>query len=55
MADTKVLQSVVSENIIKRIQLQPEKKDQQLSDSKIAAILLKEALDAREVKKSNKK
>lgn len=54
MADTKVLQSVVSENIIKRIKAQPEIKDPKLSISKIAAILLKEALDAREAKKNKK-
>jgi len=54
MAETKVLQSVVADNIIKRIKAQPEKKDLNLSDSKIAAILIKEALDARELKKNKK-
>ena len=54
MADTKILQSTVTGNIIKRIHSQPEKLSQKLSDSKIAALLIEEALNAREAKKSKK-
>lgn len=56
MADTKVIQSVISENVLKRIEAQPEKKGSlKLSNSKIAAILIVEALNAREAKKEKTK
>ena len=51
MADTKVVQATVTENIVKRIHNQPEKTNQRLSDSKIVALLIEEALNAREKKK----
>jgi hypothetical protein len=54
MADTKVLQATVTNNVIKRIHLQPEKTSQKLSDSKIASLLIEEALNAREAKKNKK-
>jgi hypothetical protein len=54
MADTKILQTTVSNNTIKRINLQPEKVQQKLSDSKIASLLIEEALNAREAKKNKK-
>lgn len=54
MADTKVLQTTVTNNIVKRIQAQPEKVAQKLSDSKIASLLIEEALKAREAKKNKK-
>jgi hypothetical protein len=48
MANTTVVQSTITNNELKRIQGQPEKKSLNLSDSKIIAILIKEALNARE-------
>ena len=51
MADYKVMQSYMPHNLVKRIETQPEKKEHNLSDSKIILILVKEALDAREAKK----
>ncbi len=54
MADTKILQTTVTNNVIKRIHAQPEKVGQKLSDSKIASLLIEEALNAREAKKSKK-
>lgn len=55
MADTKVLQTVVQGNVIKRIEMQPEKRGTlKLSNSKIAAILINEALNAREASKKEK-
>jgi len=54
MAETKVLQTTVTINVIKRIKTQPEKVSQKLSDSKIASLLIEEALNAREAKKSKK-
>lgn len=54
MADTKVLQATVTNNIIRRIHAQPEKISQKLSESKIASLLIEEALNAREAKKNKK-
>lgn len=54
MAETKIVQSTVSENTYKRIESQPEKKSLKLSVSKITAILIEEALNAREAKKNKK-
>lgn len=50
MADTTVVQSTITNNELKRIQAQPEKKSLNLSDSKIIALLINEALNAREKK-----
>lgn len=55
MAETKVIQATISDNTYKRIVAQPEKKSFNLSDSKIIDLLIKEALDAREVKKVKSK
>lgn len=55
MADTKVIQAVISTNTLKRIEAQPEKKSAlKASNSKIAAILINEALNAREAVKKEK-
>lgn len=50
MADYQTLQAYVSTNIVKRIENQPEIKELSLSMSKTVGILVKEALDARELK-----
>jgi len=54
MADTKVGQATLSENTWKRIYSQPEKTVQNLSDSKILALLIIEALNKRESEKAKK-
>lgn len=54
MAETKIVQSTVSDNVYKRIEAQPEKKSMKLSVSKITSLLIEEALNAREAKKSKK-
>lgn len=50
MADYKVIQVGVSSQTIKRIENQPEKKENRLSLSKVGDILIREALNAREAK-----
>ncbi len=54
MAETKIVQSTVSDNTYKRIESQPEKKLMKLSVSKITSLLIEEALNAREAKKNKK-
>lgn len=54
MADTTIVQSTIASNELKRIHGQPEKKTLNLSDSKIVAILINEALNAREKKHTSK-
>lgn len=54
MAETTIVQSTIANSELKRIHGQPEKKTMNLSDSKIVAILIKEALNAREAKKNKK-
>lgn len=51
MADYKVIQVYVSTQTIKRIESQPEKKEDRLSLSKVGDILIREALNAREAKR----
>lgn len=55
MADYKVIQVYVSSQTIKRIENQPEKKKDNLSLSKVGDILIREALNAREVKLNENK
>lgn len=55
MADTKIVQATVTENIYKRIGTMPEKKAFKLSVSKLVALLIEEALNYREIKKNEKK
>jgi len=54
MAETKIIQATVSNNIVKRIKAQPEKTSLKLSDSRIISLLIEEALNAREAKKNKK-
>jgi hypothetical protein len=54
MADYKVIQVYVSLKTLERIERQPEKKDDNLSLSKVGDILIREALNAREAKKNTK-
>lgn len=50
----KTYQVYADGNLSKRIEAQPEKKDLKLSASKMLTILINEALNAREAKKSKK-
>jgi len=56
MADTKQVMATIPVNMYKRIETQPEVKQYPFSSiSKMIGLLLKEALDAREVNKNEKK
>ena len=54
MTEYTTLQAYVPNNIAKRVDLQPERKELNLSVSKTVGILVKEALDAREAAKNKK-
>lgn len=55
MTDFKTIQVYAPNNIVGRIEKQPEIKDMNISMSKTCLILIKEALSARELAKSDKK
>lgn len=55
MADYKTIQVYAPNNVVSRIDKQPEIKDMSLSMSKTCLILIKEALNAREIAKTEKK
>lgn len=55
MADYKTIQVYAPNNVVSRIEKQPEIKDMNLSMSKTCLILIKEALNAREIAKIEKK
>jgi hypothetical protein len=54
MADYKTIQVYAPNNEVKRIEMQPEIKEMNISLSKTCLILIKEALNAREAKKNKK-
>jgi hypothetical protein len=55
MADYKTIQVYAPTNVSRRIEMQPEITDSNISMSKTCLILIKEALNARESEKANKK
>jgi hypothetical protein len=55
MAEFKTIQVYAPNNVVSKIDKQPEIKDMNLSMSKTCLILIKEALNARELLKNDKK